>query len=201
VYNLKDKMRHINFIFALTLGLVACNNVKPVDKTEISSDSIKTTISTSQTDFITNKSVDGVAIGDKVTDFLSVISKQYTVKKEQMQLEGDSYDIYNVYDKGQKIYSVEPDFDKSDIIDRIWIYGKTFKTDKGIGVGSTLAAIKSTYHIESIGTEGEGGLQILVKEIPVAFIMDNSQLPKDWWEKENKEAIPEDLQVEEIIID
>ena len=194
-------MRHINFIFALTLGLVACNNVKPVDKTEISSDSIKTTISTSQTDFITNKSVDGVAIGEKIADFVSVISKQYSVRKEQMQLEGDSYDIYNVYDKGQKIYSVEPDFDKPDIVDRIWIYGTTFKTDKGIGVGSTLAAIKSTYHIESIGTEGEGGLQILVKEISVAFIMDNSQLPKDWWKKANKEEMPEDLQIEEIIID
>ena len=193
-------MRRINFILALTLGLFACS-AKQVDKAKISNDSIKTTISTSETDFITNKSVDGVTIGEKITDFVSVVRQRYTVKKEKMQLEGDSYDIYNVYDKGQKIYSVEPDFDKPDSIDRIWICGKEFKTEKGIGVGSTLADIKSKYHIESIGTEGEGGLQILVKEISVAFIMDNSRLPKDWWEKENKEEIPENLPIEEIIID
>ena len=200
MYNYKKKnMRRKSLTLVLVLGLFACN-AKQVDKAKISNDSIKTTISTSKTDFITNKSVDGVTIGEKTTDFVSIVRQRYTVKKEKMQLEGDSYDIYNVYDKGHKIYSVEPDFDKPDSILRIWICGKEFKTERGIGVGSTLADIKSKYHVESISTEGEGGLQILVKEISVAFIMDNSKLPKDWWEKTDNKEIPESLPIEKIII-
>ena len=192
-------MRRINFILALTLGLFACNT-KQVDKAKISNDSIKTTISASKTDFITNKSVDGVTIGEKITDFISAVRQRYSVKKEKMYLEADSFDIYNVYEKGQKIYSVEPNLDKPDIIDRIWVYGTKFNTDKGIGVGSTLAEIKSKYHVESISTEGEGGLSVTVKEISVGIIMDNSKLPVNWWDKMDNKEIPENLPIEEIII-
>jgi len=192
-------MRRINFILALTLGLFACNT-KQVDKAKISNDSIKTTISTSKTDFITNKSVDGVTIGEKITDFISVVRQRYSVKKEKMHLEADSFDIYNVYEKGQKIYSVEPNLDKPDIVDRIWVYGTKFKTEKGIGVGSTLAEIKSKYQVESISTEGEGGLSVTVKEISVGIIMDNSKLPENWWDKMENKKIPENLPIEEIII-
>ena len=192
-------MRRINFILALTLGLLACN-AKQVDKAKISNDSIKTTISASKTDFITNKSVDGVTIGEKITDFISAVRQRYSVKKEKMYLEADSFDIYNVYEKGQKIYSVEPNLDKPDIIDRIWVYGTKFNTDKGIGVGSTLAEIKSKYHVESISTEGEGGLSVTVKEISVGIIMDNSKLPENWWDKMENKKIPENLPIEEIII-
>ena len=192
-------MRRINFILALTLGLFACNT-KQVDKAKISNDSIKTTISTSKTDFITNKSVDGVTIGEKITDFISVVQQRYSVTKEKMYLEADSFNIYNVYEKGQKIYSVEPNLDKPDIVDRIWVYGTKFKTEKGIGVGSTLAEIKSKYHVESISTEGEGGLSVTVKEISVGIIMDNSKLPENWWDKMENKKIPENLPIEEIII-
>ena len=192
-------MRRINFILALTLGLFACNT-KQVDKAKISNDSIKTTISTSKTDFITNKSVDGVTIGEKITDFISVVRQRYSVKKEKMHLEADGFDIYNVYEKGQKIYSVEPNLDKPDIVDRIWVYGTKFKTEKGIGVGSTLAEIKSKYQVESISTEGEGGLSVTVKEISVGIIMDNSKLPDNWWDKMENKKIPENLPIEEIII-
>ena len=192
-------MRHLSFTLFIALGLIACNT-KLVDKAKISNDSIKTTISTSKTNFITNNTVDGVEIEENIKEFIAEVEPRYTVKKEKMQLEGESYDIYNVYEKGQKIYSIEPYFNKPGFIDRIWIYGSKFKTEKGIGVGSTLAEIKSKYHVESISTEGEGGLQILVKEISVAFIMDNSKLPKDWWEKTDTKEIPESLPIEEIII-
>ena len=117
-----------------------------------------------------------------------------------MHLEADGFDIYNVYEKGQKIYSVEPNLDKPDIVDRIWVYGTKFKTEKGIGVGSTLAEIKSKYQVESISTEGEGGLSVTVKEISVGIIMDNSKLPENWWDKMENKKIPENLPIEEIII-
>ena len=192
-------MKYTNLIFILALGLIACST-KQVDKAKKTNDSKKIAVSISKTDFITNNSVDGVAIGEKITDFISAVQQRYTVKKEKMRLEGDSYDIYNVYENEQKIYSVEPNTDKPGITDRIWVYGIKFKTDKGIGVGSTLAEIKSQYHILNISTEGEGGLSISVNEISVGIIMDNSKLPKDWWEKTDNKEIPENLPIEEIII-
>ena len=131
---------------------------------------------------------------------MSVVRQCYSVKKEKMYLEADSFDIFNVYEKGQKIYSVEPNLDKPDIVDRIWVYGTKFNTDKGIGVGSTLAEIKSKYTVESISTEGEGGLQVKVKEMSVGIIMDNSKLPENWWDKMENKKIPENLPIEEIII-
>ena len=39
-----------------------------------------------------------------------------------------------------------------------------------------------------------------MKEITVGIIMDNSKLPKDWWEKMDEKEIPENLPIEEIII-
>ena len=106
------KMRRINFILALILGLFACNP-KHGEKAITSNDSVNTTISNTEPDFITSKSVDGVSIGEKITDFVFVVRQCYTVKKEKMQLEGESYDIYNVYDKGQKIYSVSTRYCKT----------------------------------------------------------------------------------------
>jgi len=145
----------------------------------------------------------GIYVGQKISEFIFQVQQQYEVKKEIIQLEGDDYDIYNVYENGEKIYAVEAGFDNPDIVWRISIYSPKFKTEKGIGVGSTFAEIKSKYHIDYIQTEG-GGLGISVKENPISFYMDISKLPKgwwdDWWEKRNKKKIPENLPIEEIII-
>lgn len=190
-------MRHLNLILFLIVGITSCSpkqdgKVKPVDE------SVKTVIAPSKADFITNNSVDGIAIGDNVDEFISEVKQRYTVKKEITQLEGDEYDIYNVYENKQKKYSIEPNFDQPDIIYRIWVYSSKFKTAEGIGIGSTLSEIKSKYQIESISTED--GLHVFVKEISVCFIMDTSKLPEDWWGKMDIEKIPANLAVVEIII-
>jgi len=155
-------------------------------------------VSVSEILLITDHSVDGVVVGEKISEFVPKVQQRYSVKKETINLEGEDYDIYNVYEDGGKLYSVEPDFDNPDIIYRIWIYDSKFKTKEGIGVHSTLAEIKSKYHIESINIEE--GLSLFVKEISVSFIPDASQLPEDWWEKADYEKLPENLLIKEIII-
>ena len=195
----KENMKHLIYTLALVLVFTACTS-KRGGKAKISNDLITTTIITSDTDSASYNSVDGIYIGQKISEFIFQARQQYDVKKEIMQLEGDDYDIYNVYENGEKIYSVEPVFDNPDVIWRVWIYSPKFKTEKGIGVGSTFAEIKSKYHIEYIQTEGEGGLGVSVKEVPIGFMMDNSKLPKGWWERMDNEEIPESLPIEEIII-
>lgn len=190
-------MRHLNLMLLLIVGITACTP-NQTGKVEAANNLIKTDIAPSKADFITNNSVDGVAIGDKIAEFIAEVNQRYTVKKEISQLEGDDFDIYNVYENKQKIYSIEPDFDQPDIIHRIWVFSSKFKTAEGIGIGSTLSEIKSKYHIETISTEA--GLHVFVKEISVCFILDDSKLPKGWWEKMDIEKIPANLAVVEIII-
>ena len=153
---------------------------------------------TQKTILITSNSVDGVVIGKNIQDFITKVQQRYSVKKETMNMEDDDYVIYNVYEDRRKLYSVEPDFDNPDVIYRIWVYDSICKTKEGIGVNSSLADIKSKYTIEYISTEE--GLSIHVKEIPVAFIPDESKLPDNWWIKTDYKKLPDDLPIKEIII-
>ena len=151
-----------------------------------------------KTILIASNSVDGVVIGKKIDDFIAEGQQRYSVKKETMNMEGDDYVIYNVYEGERKLYSVEPDFDNPDVIDRIWVYDSKCKTKEGIGVNSSLADIKSKYTIEYISTEE--GLSIHVKEIPVAFIPDESKVPDNWWGKADYKKLPDNLPILKIIV-
>lgn len=182
-------MRHLNLILFLVVGLIACST-KQVGE-------VKTTTVSKASD-ITSNAVDGVVVGGMTDGFISEVKQRHTVKKEKIQLEGDEFEIYNVYEKKQKLYSVETDFDNPNIIYRIRVYGSLFKTEKGIGVGSTLSEIKSKYQLENISTEA--GLHVFVKEISVCFVLDDSKLPENWWDKMDLEKIPADLAIVEIII-
>jgi len=72
------------------------------------------------------------------------------------------------------------------------------KTEKGIGVGSTLADIKSKYQIENIGMEE--GLNITVEEVGVVFRMDSEKLPENWWSSMDNDKIPWNLPITAMII-
>ena len=113
-------------------------------------------------------------------------------------MEGDDYDIYNVYKGERKLYAVEPDFEKPGIIFRIWIHDSKCKTAEGIGVGSSFADIKSKYTIESITTENM--FIILVKEISISLIPDISNLPENLQIKPEKDKLPDNMLIEMIII-
>jgi len=195
-------MKYLNCILGLAIGFAACTS-RQGDNAKMPIDTAITTISV--VDSAANNLVDGIYVGQKINEFISLVQQKYDVKKEIMQLEGDDYDIYNVYKNGEKIYSVEPDFDNPSIVWRFWIYSPKFKTEKGIGVGSTFAEIKSKYHIEYIQTEGVG-LGVKVKETPASFYMDCSKLSREWWnnwwEKIDNDVndIPENLPIQEIII-
>ena len=154
--------------------------------------------SASETLLITDNSVDGVVIGGTVDDFIATVQQRFTVKKEKINMEGDDYDIYNVYEGEKMLYAVEPGYEKPDIIHRIFIHDSKCKTKEGIGVGSTLADIKSKYTIESINNEGLFG--IIVKEISIGIILDVSNLPQSLWSNPDKDKLPDNMPVEMIII-
>ena len=96
------------------------------------------------------------------------------------------------------IYAVEPD-EKGEKVWRIWLYGKRFKTELGIGVGNTLADLKNKYTIDDMST-AEGAVFILVKEIEVGFELDGSKISREWWNEMKLEELKNDLPISLIII-
>ncbi|ULC58639.1 hypothetical protein MBM09_11990 [Flaviramulus sp. BrNp1-15] len=147
---------------------------------------------------IENNCVDNVKIGMDISEFLESKREIYKVKEETINLEGDDYPIFNVYENSELIYAVEPD-ENGEKVWRIWLYGQKFKTELGIGIGNTLVDLKNKYTIDDIST-AEGSLFILVKEIEVGFELDGSKIPREWWNEMKLEELKNDLPISLIII-
>ena len=147
---------------------------------------------------IENDCVDNVKIGMDISEFLESKSAIYKVKEETINLEGDDYPIFNVYENSELIYAVEPD-ETEKTVWRIWLYGKKFKTDIGIGIGNTLGDLKEKYTVSEMST-AEGNVVIFVKEIEVGFLLDTSQIPREWWNEIKMEELKNNLQIGLIII-
>jgi len=135
------------------------------------------TIGLLPTDTIDSNSIDGISIGMPIKDFIETVSNNRIVKKEKINLEGDSYDIYNVYDNGELLYAVEPDCELNCRVWRIWIYSSDYKTKKGLGIGNSLSDLRKNYTITDFVT-GEGRVEILVKESELSFLLNASKIPQ-----------------------
>ena len=198
------KMATIKHITTILIGLafVSCgksiknndNNKLSLSDTveQISKDTLKRVLEIGTS---TTISENAIYVGQPINDFVSLTEQFYNVKKETISLEGDDYDIYNVYENGQILFGVEPNFDKPNTAWRIWIYSSDLKTEKGIGVGSTLADIKMKYQVENIGTEE--GLNVQVKDISVGFLMDNSKI---WWDNMENEEVFKNIPIRKMVI-
>ena len=134
----------------------------------------------------------------EISEFLDSKNTIYKIKKETINLEGDDYLIFNVYKNSELIYAVGPDETENKVW-RIWLYGKKFKTEKGIGVGNTFADLKEKQTITEMSI-AEGSVVISVKEIEVGFELDASQISRKWWNKIKMEELKSDLPITLIII-
>ncbi len=144
---------------------------------------------------IKSKSLGEIKIGMPISEFLN-LTKDQDVKKEQISLEGDDYDIYNVYKNGEIIYSVEPDGEN---VWRIWVRGGNIKTEKGLKIGSTLKEIKENYSIKDFAV-GEGNVAILLDGYEYSFILESIKIPEGWWLDQRLETLSDSLKIESIII-
>lgn len=85
------------------------------------------------------------------------------------------------------------------VVYRINVYDKKFKTDKGIGVGSTLGDIRKFYTVDRIGF-GEGTLFARVEELGMSFALDFYQVPAQWFKTRDQNLIPNNAKVESILV-
>jgi len=86
------------------------------------------------------------------------------------------------------------------VVWRINVYDKRFRTDKGIGVGSTLGDIRKSYKVDWIAF-GEGLLFARVEEIGMSFALDIVKVPPKWYETRDQNLIPDSAKVVSVLID
>ena len=82
---------------------------------------------------------------------------------------------------------------------RITVYDARFKTEAGIGVGSTLSQIRRAYKVDWI-TFGEGPLIARVEQIGTSFALDFTNPPSDWYTTHDQNLIPGSARVTFILV-
>ena len=94
---------------------------------------------------------------------------------------------------------VEISWEKEWVVNRTIIYDKRFKTDKGIGVGSTLEDVRRLYKLDWI-SYGEGSLFARVSDIGMSFELDVMALPRSWYKTRDMKLVPDSAKVTSILV-
>lgn len=122
-----------------------------------------------------------------------VAQKNYTVKKSAISLEGDDYLAYEVYSGSELLLKLQPACEGDCQLSRIWVYSDRFKTNNGVGVGSTVSDLSEKYTFDYLESEGFA-ICIFVKELDVCFVPE--PLTYEWFTSGAKfEEIPRDTKI------
>jgi len=149
---------------------------------------------------IYKSSVGSIKIGLPISVFKKYIEKSNkTIKVEAINLEGNDYKVYSVYDNDILLYKVEPDCNTKCYVWRIWISNKSIKTEKGIGIGSNLESILKSYEIDYLSTEE--GIVIVPMNKNFSFSLVTDKLSSEWWSNPTIDKLDKNKTiVSEIII-
>ncbi len=85
------------------------------------------------------------------------------------------------------------------VVSRVSVYDRRFKTDEGIGVGSTLGDLRKFYTVDWIAP-GEIGVFARVEELAMSFALDKTKIPQEWYQTEDQTLIPDSVEVVSILI-
>jgi hypothetical protein len=80
---------------------------------------------------------------------------------------------------------------------RINVYDERFKTQDGIGIGSTLQELKKHYKIQFLS--GEGNFIAHVSELSMSFILDSGP-PVEWYETNDESLISGSIKISGILV-
>jgi hypothetical protein len=85
------------------------------------------------------------------------------------------------------------------VVGRIDVLDSRFRTDRGIGVGSTLGDIRKSYHVDWIGY-GEGPLMARVEQVGMSFTLDYDNPSPKWQQTRDQKLIPDSAKVVSVFL-
>ena len=86
------------------------------------------------------------------------------------------------------------------LVFRISVFDPMLRTAEGIGVGSTVGALRAKYKLDVVGT-GEGRVFIDVDELSASFEIDQSQLgDKELWRVRDPQEIPDSTKIVRVLL-
>jgi len=84
-------------------------------------------------------------------------------------------------------------------VSRITVSDARFRTEKGIGPGSSLGDVRKAYALDWIGF-GEGGLVAGVETLGLSFILDRKEVPQKWYATRDPDLIPDSARVVKVLV-
>ncbi|MCK4233308.1 hypothetical protein KAX75_02700 [candidate division WOR-3 bacterium] len=85
------------------------------------------------------------------------------------------------------------------IVSRINVYDNAFKTEKGVGVGSTLGELRNAHQVNWIEF-GESGLIARVNELEMSFVLFLINIPEQWYLTRDMELIPDSVKILSVLM-
>src|SRR5215470_16424138 len=160
--------------------------------------------SLAQGEFLLTKQRAGAVVIGMTIDDLHAMHKPSSTRLVAQYPEGMFTPLLEVYLKGdtnKSIPSLVIGIDKNSdwIVGNIKVNDARFRTDKGIGVGSLLGAIRKAYAVKSIAF-GEGSLFANVEDINMNFELDLTSPPREWYKTRDQRLIPDSAKVVSVIL-
>ncbi|MBN1893905.1 hypothetical protein JW906_05400 [bacterium] len=100
---------------------------------------------------------------------------------------------------GKPSLLVEIGWNEGWTVSRITVTDARFRTDKGIGPGSTLGELRKSHGVDRIGF-GEGGLVAGVDALDLSFMLDRKEVPQKWYATRDPALIPDSAQVVKVLV-
>jgi hypothetical protein len=157
-----------------------------------------------QDEFLLAKHQAGAVVIGMTIDNLHALHKPSSTRLVASYPEGMFIPLLEVYQEGdtnKSIPSLVIGIDKNIdwIVGSIKVNDARFRTDKGVGVGSTLGAIRKAYAVKWIGF-GEGPLCANVEDINMTFELDITNPPNEWYKTRDQRLILDSAKVVSIFL-
>lgn len=192
-------MRSIVFIIPAILAL-SCGSTRSEDN-DISDEIIaetETVLNSAALYTLQNQQAGLFAIGtaeNKINE-LALAYDNVTVAKIDLMTEGMPAPAIELsYGNSETVILQLSELDLT--VCRIEIHAAVFKTEEGIGIGSTYKDLKSHYSFNGVEWGDDGDPLIIVEEIGLSFLLE----PGDWWQMGDVTGdIPEETAISTVLI-
>jgi len=159
--------------------------------------------SQSPDDFLLSASKAGrVEIGMTIDHVYAVHPRNQT-RLTDLALEGFFSPALEIMDSGRSgsapSLTLEIGWNQNWVVSRIMVHDQRYKTDSGIGVGSLLGDVRRKYNVDWIDL-GEGHLVASVDSIGMGFLLDSQIISESWYQKRDKNLIPDSEKVIGVLI-